>query len=102
MDVPMLDENEFTEIEQLYMQGGRQAKRLMLETGASSDYVQKCFEPVQREYERLSGLADCNPHIIIMHHRLSLLGPPCRVCGKPLRSPEAKRCVECGAMRDSI
>jgi len=74
----MLDEHEFTAIDQLYMQCARKAKRFILERGASTGDVQKYFEPVQREYERVTGLANCDPHNL-MHHRLSLLGPFCRV-----------------------
>jgi hypothetical protein len=35
----------------------------------------------------------------LWHHRLNRLGPPCRVCGKPLRTPRAKFCAACGAPR---
>lgn len=35
----------------------------------------------------------------IAHHRVSLHGPPCADCGKPLRTPRARICVACGARR---
>ena len=35
----------------------------------------------------------------LWHHRASLYGPPCTVCSKALRSPQASMCAGCGAVR---
>lgn len=55
-------------------------------------------KPFLDEYERLTGFRETNPNAV-WHHRLALYGPPCRVCSKPLRTPQASRCVACGAER---
>lgn len=47
-------------------------------------------------YERLTGFCETNPNALF-HHRLSLYGPPCDNCGKPLRTPTALSCAACGA-----
>lgn len=49
-------------------------------------------------YERMTGMRETNVNAI-WHHRLSMYGPPCAHCGKPLRTPQAKLCAACGAMR---
>jgi len=51
-------------------------------------------------YKAITGFEETNPNAL-WHHRLSLLGPPCGRCGNPLRTPVAKRCVECGAVRSN-
>ncbi len=49
-------------------------------------------------YRELTGYAETNVNAL-WHHRVSLFGPPCSSCGKPLRTPQAKHCAECGAAR---
>jgi len=56
----------------------------------------KIFSAMVREYERITGVKDENPNAIY-HHKLSMYGPPCAKCGKPLRSQRAKLCGACMA-----
>ncbi len=49
---------------------------------------------VLREYERITGFHETNP-MALYHHRIDKYGPPCRSCGKPLRTPDAKLCGAC-------
>ena len=49
-------------------------------------------------YERITGFKETDPNALF-HHRLSMFGPPCHVCGKPLRTPVANYCAACGAKR---
>ena len=51
-----------------------------------------------RLYHDMTALRETNPDAL-WHHRLSLYGPPCKACGKPLRTPQAKLCAACGSER---
>ena len=77
----MLDDDEF-----------RQAMSLR-ETG-SSHLLRRQFDPVLQEYERITGVRETNVNAFF-HHVLSLYGPPCAHCHKPLRTPQAKLCGSC-------
>jgi len=94
----MLDEEEFASVQALYTEcmgsakGFRQAAGVLLE-GVP---MEQLFELVRRRYEELTGMKDCHENAI-MHHRLSMYGPPCRACGRPLRTPKAKLCGSCMA-----
>jgi hypothetical protein len=48
-------------------------------------------------YYEITGFRETNPNAV-GHHRLSMYGPPCSSCGKPLRTPRAKSCDACGAV----
>lgn len=50
-------------------------------------------------YEKLTGFRESNANALY-HHRLSIYGPPCHLCGKPLRTPQARYCAMCGAERN--
>lgn len=51
-------------------------------------------------FEQITGFKESNPNALF-HHRLSLYGPPCHSCGKPLRSPQARFCAMCSAPRQT-
>ncbi len=50
--------------------------------------------PMLREYKRITGFRETVPNAVA-HHRVSMYGPPCNACGKPLRTPRAKFCAGC-------
>ncbi len=52
------------------------------------------FTDVLREYELVTGEKLENPKPM-WHQRLSMYGPPCKQCGKPVRTPRAKLCGTC-------
>jgi hypothetical protein len=51
-------------------------------------------------YEKITSFKETNANALF-HHRLSLSGPPCRSCGKPLRTPQARSCRACNCERAS-
>ncbi|MCE9668785.1 hypothetical protein LY474_13255 [Myxococcus stipitatus] len=97
MEVPMLDEAEFERVAVLYSSAPRrlQASR---DQGVPVKDMKALLAPVCDEYERLTGFRETNANAV-MHHRLSLYGPPCAACGKPLRTPQARHCAACGVPR---
>ncbi|HZW91823.1 MAG TPA: hypothetical protein VFF64_02525 [Candidatus Eremiobacteraceae bacterium] len=80
--MPMLDDDEYRQV---------MARRPI---GKGGESVRAMFIPMLAEYERITGLRETNPNAVF-HHRLSKYGPPCRYCGKPLRTPQAKLCGYC-------
>ena len=54
--------------------------------------------PALTAYYELTGFMETNP-AALWHHRVSLYGPPCSNCGKPLRTPRASYCPACGTAR---
>jgi hypothetical protein len=88
MEVPMLDDEEFKQV--MSVRG----------TGAGN-LGEPEFSPVLREYERITGFHETNINALY-HHVISLYGPPCSNCGKPLRSPRARFCAACGEPRSEV
>jgi hypothetical protein len=79
-EMPMLDDDEY--------------RRVMSFRPATEGNLKTRFKSMLTEYERITGFHEANPNAVF-HHRLSDYGPPCRYCGKPLRTPQAKLCGSC-------
>ena len=73
----MLDDHEFQRVSSL------------LNKGTEGNVRERMFGPLLHEYELIAGFRETNPNAIY-HHVLSMYGPPCAKCGKPLRTPRAK------------
>ena len=96
----MLDEAEYLEAFRLYGEGIHATKEFRRRWGLPLEAMEweVRFKPLLDRYEQMTGMRETNPNAV-MHHRLSLYGPPCHRCGKPLRSPQAKICGSCMAPR---
>ncbi|WP_210265495.1 zinc-ribbon domain-containing protein [Bradyrhizobium aeschynomenes] len=98
IEVPMLDEQEWAEIEPLLrkriddIKDYRRSNECTL--GQAAAAVDGKAGALQR-YRELTGFEETNA-LAIWHHRRSDFGPPCTSCGKPLRTPRAKLCAACG------
>jgi hypothetical protein len=98
MDIPMLDEHEWEEVLPHLMEGIQQIKRYRIDydpsLGEAKDIVYEIA--ALKRYFEITGFRETNINAL-WHHRLGLFGLPCRVCGKPLRTPRARMCAACGA-----
>jgi hypothetical protein len=92
----MLDEVEFAVVAALYDSAIRSGKAPPGKVGKAA--IEALFQPVCTAYERITGVREEHA-AAVMHHRLSVYGPPCAQCGKPLRTPKAAHCAACGATR---
>jgi hypothetical protein len=81
-EMPMLDEAEFSVV--VSKRGG----------AGEGNSGSGQYGAALAEYERITGYRETN-YAAIWHHRLALYGPPCKSCGKPLRTPQAKLCGSC-------
>lgn len=101
-EMPMLHEVEYAEVAKLYSEGIRATKEFRERWGVplKEARTEERFRPVRDAYDRLTGVREPNENAI-MHHRISLYGPPCKRCLRPLRTPEAKLCGSCMAPVES-
>ncbi len=97
IDVPMLTDEEWEQVLPLLQGTIKDIQAFRARNGVSlKDAENESFGQAAREkYEQLTGLRETNVHAI-WHHRASMYGPPCKSCGKPLRTPQAKLCAGCG------
>ncbi len=96
----MFDEVEFRRLEDAHRRCSEDVKEGCRAPNADVvALVNARFEPMRRLYSEMTGLAESN-HLAILHHRISLCGPPCSQCGKVLRTPKSRQCIECGHRRD--
>src|SRR5262245_7423505 len=102
-ELPMLDEEEFASVEALYDKAVRTLKQELrwVPPEERDHFIVQQYQPVIDAYRGLTGYTDpINPHYL-MHHRISIYGPLCEQCGKPLRTPKATYCAACGGTRNS-
>ena len=97
VEIPMLLEAEWQEVVPLLGNAIGDLKQFREEHGVSLAEAQKSAlgASALAKYEQLTGLHETNINAV-WHHRASLYGPPCKSCGKPLRTPVASHCAECG------
>ena len=102
MALPMLDEAEWAEMVPLLVVAIQELMDERRETGIGLSEAQASGKFGSRAlafYCDLTGFDETNVNAL-WHHRLSLYGPPCVHCAKPLRTPQAKLCAACGRERD--
>ncbi|MCC4589940.1 hypothetical protein LL974_02195 [Xanthomonas campestris pv. cannae] len=95
--VAMLDDAEWETMDPALTESLYDIKELRRQNGISlhEALAMPYGQRARQLYHALTGRTETNP-AVIWHHRLSIYGPPCHVCGKPLRTPRAKLCAACG------
>ena len=97
IEVPMLEEHEWQQLAPdltdavADIKNYRATHEAPLAPATNQGYGQAALE----RYFQLTGVRETKVDVL-RHHRLALFGPPCCSCGKPLRTPRAKVCAECG------
>jgi hypothetical protein len=95
--MPMLTDQEWEQVAPLLRQMTSQIQSYRERTGANLEAAIRLGyeQPALTKYRELTGFEETNVSAL-WHHRLSNYGPPCRHCGKLLRTDAARRCFECG------
>jgi hypothetical protein len=101
-DMPMLTDEEWELVSPHLKSAGEKIVRYKREHNCSlSEATAGGLQSALQEYERITGYKETNPNALF-HHILSMYGPPCHVCGKPLRTPQARYCAMCSAERPAF
>jgi Sigma-70 factor, region 1.1 len=96
----MLDISEWEKMEPLLNQMISDIKQHQ-ENPAASTTDAKSEEFAQKAlglYFQFTGVRETDVNAL-WHHQFALFGPKCHSCKKPLRTPAAKVCAECGAVK---
>jgi hypothetical protein len=96
--VPMLTEREWEVMEPVLHQAILDVQAYRSDHGVTlKEAVRHGHgESALRLYRDITGRSETNSDAI-WHHRVSIYGPPCKGCSKPLRTPQASFCAACGA-----
>lgn len=99
-DVPMLTDAEWEKVSAALGNVVEQIKAYRQQHNCSLAKANaKGFgQPALDLYEEFTGFKETN-HEALYHHRMSIYGPPCEHCHKPLRTPQARSCAACGSSR---
>lgn len=92
--VHALDDSEYEPIAELARENLVSVKEAR-SRGQTLSEAKSQYAPLIEAYEKLTGDKGVDPEEI-WKHRIRRYGPPCPACGKNLRTPIAKMCVECG------
>lgn len=100
MEVPMLDEEEYRLVREARRDGMEAVERERRGIAAPSPLTlhsphAESERPTLEMYRLLTGFEETNPNAV-WHHRISMYGPPCPSCEKPLRTSAARYCAACG------
>ena len=98
--LPMLDEEEWLVLEPALVKSIEDIQSLRSTNGIGlAEATKHPFGQAAKDlYQQLTGHLESDVNVL-WHHRLSIYGPPCSDCGKPLRTPQAKLCAACGEPR---
>ncbi|HEY0685212.1 MAG TPA: hypothetical protein VGD45_22935 [Steroidobacter sp.] len=98
MDVPMLDDEEWSRVRAL-LAPMQTIKDVRERHGVPlGDALKLASWEALHLYREITRFSETNPNAL-WHHQIAIYGAPCTACGKPLRTPRAKRCFECGEPR---
>jgi hypothetical protein len=104
----MLDEVEFQLVEEARLNGASVLERERQRRGLWRERPIVPFAKIPPElqvvlemYRLLTGFPETVP-AAVAHHVISMYGPPCPRCTKPLRTPKAKFCAACGFGMDDM
>jgi hypothetical protein len=96
--VRALSEGEYMSYDAQFWATKRELKEALDRGELDETRMKTILRPLEEECRRLSGEEGIEPSHLYKH-RAILYGPPCRRCGRNLRTPQARRCMACGLER---